>query len=200
MKRRDILAALAAFPFAGAALAQDQTVLTEVSKYLNQLTSVGGRFTQINGDGSRSAGRYWLRRPGRLRFEYDGGQAMVVADGVNIAVFDAKSNAPVQRYPIGTTPLRFLLAERIDLTRANLAQQTGSQGGFTSVVLRDPNAPRDGSMELKLRNSPPALSQWTVREKSGQTTTVVLETLEPVQGMDMMLFNIEALARSWPPR
>lgn len=200
MKRRDILAAMAALPFAGSALAQDQRVLTEVSKYLNQLTSVRGRFTQINGNGSRSAGTYWLRRPGRVRFEYDGGQSMVVADGVNIAVFDAKSNAPVQRYPIRTTPLRFLLAERIDLTQANLAQQTASQSGFTNVVLRDPDAPRDGSMELRLRNSPPALTQWTVREKSGQATTVILETIERVSDMDMMLFNVEALARRWPPK
>lgn len=195
MKRRDILAALAAIPFAGSALAQDQQVLTQVSKYMNQLTSVSGRFTQINADGSRSAGRYWLRRPGRVRFEYDGGQSLVVADGVNIAIFDAKSNAPVQRYPIRSTPLRFLLARDIDLTRENLAYGTDSEGGFTTVNLRDPKAPNDGAMQLRLRNSPPALTQWVVREKSGQTTTVVLESIEPVSNMDMLLFNIEAIAR-----
>ena len=200
MKRRTALGLLAALPFAPAALAQQGQVLVEVGKYLNQLTSVAGRFTQVNSDGSRSAGSYYLRRPGRIRFEYDGGESMVVADGVNIAIFDARSNPPVQRYPLGQTPLRFLLRERIDLTERNLARDTGSSGGFTSVVLQDPQAPRDGDMTLVLRNSPPALTEWTVRDAGGQQTKVILETLEPVSGMDPQLFNIESEARRWERR
>ncbi|WP_157966226.1 LolA family protein [Oceanibium sediminis] len=195
--RRHALSLLAALPFAGPALAQQSQVLVEVSKYINQLTSVSGRFTQINSDGSRSAGTYYLRRPGRVRFEYDGGQAMVIADGVNIAVFDAKSNTAVQRYPLGQTPLRFLLRETVDLTQRNLVTGTGSKNGFTSVVMQDPSAPSDGSMTLVLRNSPPTLTQWTVREKSGQETTVVLESIERVSGMSGLLFNIENEARKW---
>lgn len=195
VSRRTTLALLAALPFA--APAQAQEVLVEVSKYLNQLNSVTGRFTQINSDGSRSTGTYYLARPGRLRFEYDGGAAMVIADGVNIAVFDAKSNATVQRYPIGQTPLRFLLRKNIDLTERDLVTGTGSKDGFTSVRLQDPDAPADGSMTLVLRNSPPTLTQWTVREKSGQQTTVVLETMERVSGMSGTLFNIGSAARTF---
>lgn len=200
ISRRSVLAALAALGVAGlpqASWAQQSRVLTEVSKYLNQLSSVQGRFTQINADGSRTTGTYYLRRPGGLRFEYDGGQAMVIADGVNIAVFDAKSNTAVQRYPLGQTPLRFLLRDTIDLTTRNLVTGTGSRDGFTSVVMQDPAAPADGSMTLVLRNSPPTLTQWTVQEKSGQKTTVVLDTLERVTNMSGLLFNIESEARRW---
>lgn len=196
LTRRTALALTAAMLAAPQAMAQQQNVLTEVSKYLNQLTSVTGRFTQINANGSRIGGTYYLARPGRLRFEYSGGQSMVIADGVNIAVFDAKSNNKVQRYPIGQTPLRFLLRRDIDLTERNLVRDTGSKNGFTSVVMQDPAKPRDGSMTLVLRNSPPALTQWTVREASGQKTTVVLETLE-YQQLSGRLFNIESEARRW---
>jgi len=181
---------------AGPGVAQQTNVLTEVSKYLNQLNSVTGRFTQVNGNGSRIGGTYYLARPGRLRFEYDGGQSMVIADGVNIAVFDAKSNNPVQRYPIGQTPLRFLLRREIDLTERNLVRDTGSKDGFTTVVMQDPSKPQDGSMTLVLRNSPPTLTQWTVREASGQRTTVLLETLETEQ-FSGRLFNIESEAGRW---
>lgn len=181
----------------GGAWAQQTQVLVEVSKYLNQLVTVQGRFTQVNSDGSRSTGQYYLARPGRIRFEYDGGNALVMASGINIAVFDRKGNPPVQRFPLNQTPLRFLLAERIDLTQQNLARDTGSRDGFTSVVLQDPRSPRDGSMTLVLRNSPPALTQWTVTDASGQQTTVILESIERPASMSPTLFNIESEAGNW---
>ena len=193
MDRRTLLRALAALPLAAAplaALAQDRT-LTEVSKYLNQLRSVKGRFTQINANGSRSRGTYYLRRPGFIRFEYDGDAALVIADGTNIGVFDAKSNTGAQKYPLGTTPLRLLLRDNIDLNEPGVSRGTSNDGTFTSVVLQDPRKPRDGSMTLTFSNRPPALKQWVVTEKSGQKTTVVLETIEKTAGFDRDLFNIE---------
>ncbi|MEM8658724.1 MAG: outer membrane lipoprotein carrier protein LolA [Pseudomonadota bacterium] len=192
-----LLGAAAGTGLAGPALAQQPQVLTEVSKYLNQLVTIQGRFTQVNSDGSRISGQYYLARPGRIRFEYDGGNALVLASGVNVAVFDRKGNPKVQRYPLNQTPLRFLLAEQIDLTQRNLARDTGSQDGFTSVVLQDPRAPREGSMTLVLRNAPPTLTQWTVTDAGGQNTTVILESIERPSNMSARLFNIEAEARRW---
>ncbi len=196
MDRRAMIA-LSLSALAWPAAAQQTQVLVEVSKYLNQLVTVQGRFTQVNANGGQVTGRYFMARPGRIRFEYDGGNALVVASGINIAVFDRKGNPPVQRYPLSQTPLRFLLERNIDLTQANLARDTGSSGGFTTVVLQDPRSPRDGSMALVLRNSPPTLSEWTVTDSSGQRTRVVLDTLEPVSNLSPLLFNIEAEARDW---
>ncbi|WP_284154764.1 LolA family protein [Algicella marina] len=197
MKRRTLITALAALPFAGfgsAAAAQDQ-VLVEVSKYLNQLRTIQGRFTQVNSDGSQSTGQYYLARPGLIRFEYDGGKAMVIADGINVGVLDAKSNAGAQKYPLSATPLRFLLRDQIDLTERNLSRGASSQNGQTSVVLQDPKAPKDGTMTLLFSNKPPALKQWTVTEKTGAKTIVRLDTLERASGLSRGMFSIEAAAR-----
>lgn len=193
MKRRTLLAGLALLA-AAPARAQDQTLI-EVSKYLNQLRAIQGRFTQINANGSQIGGQYYLVRPGLVRFEYDGGQAMVISDGVNVGVLDAKSNAGPQKYPLSQTPLRFLLRDQIDLTERNLTTGTSNRGGFTSVVLQDPRAPGDGSMTLRFSNQPPRLVDWTVREKSGQSTTVELVTLEQATGLGRSFFSIEAEAR-----
>jgi outer membrane lipoprotein-sorting protein len=198
ISRRTALALTGAAALAGApALAQDQRVLTEVSKYLNQLSAIKGRFTQINADGSRSAGDYYLMRPGRIRFEYDGDQAMVISSGTNVAIFDAKATTKVQRYPLSQTPLRFLLADRIDLTRQNMALGTGSKDGYTTVKLQDPENPGDGSMTLTLRNRPPTLTEWAVTDASGGRTRVILESLEYDRSLSPQLFNIEAEARRW---
>ena len=191
MNRRDILIGLAAASIAPTARAQDAAGLGEVSKYLNQLRTVQGRFTQINANGSQTVGTYFWQRPGRIRFEYGASGAMVIADGINVAIFDPKSNSGVQRYPLRLTPLRFLLQDRIDLRQRNLATGTASQNGLTYVTLQDPKKPRDGSMVLTLRNKPPTLRGWTVREKNGQETTIRLDSLDKVRQLTPRLFNIE---------
>ena len=172
-------------------LAQDQRTLTEVSKYLNQLRSVQGRFRQVSPNGSRSGGKFFMVRPGLIRFEYDGEAALIIADGINIGIFDSKSNARANKYLLSQTPLRLLLQQDIDLTKQGISRSTNNDGTHTSVVLTDPKRPNDGTMTLVFSNKPPALTQWIVREKTGEQTTIVLEDLQKVSGLDRRLFNIE---------
>ncbi len=195
MNRRTLLATLTALPLSLPALAQDQRTLNEVSKYLNQLRSIKGRFMQVNSNGSRVKGDYYLQRPGFVRFEYDNGRDLVMADGVNVGIFDSKSNTGVKKYPLGTTPLRFLLRRDIDLAGQGVATDTSNDGKNTKVTLRDPKKPNDGSMTLVFSNRPPALTQWTVLDRQGQRTTVVLENIEKTGGFDRNFFNIELTAR-----
>ena len=91
--------------------------LAELSSYLNDLTTARGAFTQVNDDGSLSSGQILLKRPGRVRFEYDPPEeALVVADGDTVGIIDPRSNER-QGYPLHRTPLKIILARNVDLTR-----------------------------------------------------------------------------------
>ena len=115
MDRRRFLAALAAFGAAGpatGALAQsgaDARDLTRISNYLNGITTLEGDFVQIGPNGDLSEGRFYMRRPGRLRFEYrPPNPALVIADGTWVGVYDQKLET-LDRIPLGQTPLALLL-------------------------------------------------------------------------------------------
>ncbi len=195
MERRIFITGLLALPaLTGTAAAQDQKLLGLISQYMNQLVSVSGQFTQVNSNGSRTGGRYWLHRPGLLRFEY-ANKALVIADGVNIGVLDPKSNKGAQKYPIRTTPLRFLLRKEIDLTADQLVSDVRRKGNSTEIDLRDPRKPRDGYMTLYFQNNPARLLRWRTTEKNGQRTTVVLDTLERVTPPKRARFSIESAER-----
>jgi len=191
MQRRDVVLGGMALGLLGAtaAQAQDDRTLSEVSKYLNQLRSVEARFVQVNANGSRSNGTLYMMRPGFIRFEYDGSKDMVLADGINIGIFDSKSDRTVTKYPLRTTPLRHLLKDKIDLQDA--ATGTTSSGNLTQVILKDPKALRDGSLTLVFTNRPPALDRWKVIDAQGRQTTVVLQDLKKTNGYRRRLFNIE---------
>lgn len=173
-----------------------QLSLGALSNYLNQLTSAEGSFTQINADETISTGTLYLRRPGKVRFEYNPPEkALVMANNGTVVVFDRKLNSEPNTYPLNRTPLGLILARNVNLTRANMVVAHGYDGTATTVTAQDPENPEFGSIELKFTDDPVELRQWVITDDGGSQTTVVLGALERKQLADR-LFNIEMERRA----
>lgn len=190
-----LFAPLAAIPFAALVMAlpahAEIIPLSDLSRYLNGLTTAESDFTQVNADGSISTGRLYIRRPGRARFEYaPPDRSLVLAGGGQVAIFDAKSNQPPEQYPLRRTPLNLILAEDVDLGRAEMVVGHGEVENTTRVVAQDPENPEYGTIELVFTADPVELRQWIITDDLGSQTTVILG--EMVKGGDMpaSLFNI----------
>lgn len=159
--------------------AAEKLSLRAISDYLNNLVTAETRFRQINPDGSTSSGRLVIRRPGRMRFEYDPPEStLVLASAGQVAIFDTKSNQPPEQYPLSRTPLNLILANRVDLTRARMVIGHDERDGQTVVVAQDPDQPELGRIELVFSANPIALRGWTLVDETGARTTVVLDALK----------------------
>ena len=199
MIRRSFLASLAAAALtvaAGPALAR-QLSLGEISGYLNGLQSATSGFTQINGDGSIQTGQMYIKRPGRIRFEYAGDRSMMIAGGGQVAVFDARSNTGPERYPLNQTPLSIILERNVNLGRAGMVTGHTSDGTKTTVTAQDPARPEMGSIQMVFTADPVELRQWVVTDNAGQKTTVVLNDLRPGAGISDAKFNIRSEMAKW---
>jgi outer membrane lipoprotein-sorting protein len=164
--------------------------LAELSNYLNDLKTAKGAFTQVNDDGSLSTGQILLKRPGRVRFEYDPPEeALVVADGDTVGIIDPRSNEK-QGYPLHRTPLKIILARNVDLTRARMVVGHGSDGTSTTVRAQDPENPEYGSIDLVFTGDPVELRQWVINDGNGSSTTVILGDLQTGIRLDNDLFEI----------
>ncbi len=191
-----IIAALALTLYAGAATAQ-QLTLGQVSAYLNQLQTAQGGFTQINADGTLSTGQIYIKRPGRIRFEYNApSNALVMAGGGQLAVFDARSNTGPERYPLNQTPLSIILQENVDLVRERMVTNVVSDGTTTTVTAQDPDNPNYGSIQMVFTANPIELRQWVVTDDLGTETTVILNDLISGSVIRDILFNINAETRN----
>lgn len=165
--------------------------LDTVSTYLNEMGAARSAFTQINPDGTLSTGQLEIKRPGRIRFEYNPPmESLVVASGGQLAIFDPRSNAGVDRYPLNQTPLGLILRRNVDLSAARMVVNHFTQGVSTHVVLQDPDHPEYGTIELVLTDSPVELRQWVVTNDIGEKTTVVLADLQQDVSIDTVRFNI----------
>lgn len=176
--------------------AAQQLSLNALSNYLNQLTSAEATFTQINADGTISTGTLYIRRPGKVRFEYNPPeQALVMANNGAVVVFDRKLGGDPESYPLNRTPLGLILARNVDLGRANMVVAHGYDGTATTVTAQDPDNPEYGSIQLKFTNNPVELRQWVITDDGGGQTTVVLGALDRKQ-LPNSLFNIEEERRA----
>lgn len=183
-----LVACLSLVPAASGAA--EQLKLAEISAYLNSLETLKGDFRQINDDGSVSTGQLYIRRPGRMRFEYDPpDQALVIAAASAVVIIDRKSNQPSETYPLSRTPLSLLLGRDIDLTRAAMVRNARFDGTWTIVTAEDPDNLENGYLEMYFTDQPTRLEQWVIHDASGGRTRVVLGEFETGINLPNSLFD-----------
>ncbi|WP_353473312.1 outer membrane lipoprotein carrier protein LolA [Salipiger sp. H15] len=176
---RTLIAALTALVLTTLPAAAQKLSLGEVSQYLNSIQSAKGQFTQINNDGSISTGTISIKRPGKVRFEYNPpDQALVLAWAGAVYVFDKKLGGQPETYPLSQTPLSIILAQNVNLGRAGMVTGHGYDGTATTVTAQDPEHPDRGSIQMKFTGNPVQLRQWVITDGNGSKTTVVLGALD----------------------
>ena len=165
--------------------------LKDLSAYLNKMTTAETDFTQVNADGSVATGKIFIKRPGRVRFEYaPPDRSLVLASAGQVAIFDAKSNQPPEQYPLKRTPLNLILAEKVDLARAKMVVGHKEVENATRVTAQDPENPEYGTIELVFTANPIALRQWIITDDLGSQTTVILGELAKGGDYPTSLFSI----------
>jgi len=170
---------LAAALLVASPAAADKLSLGELSRYLNGIKTASGEFTQINDDGTISTGQIYIKRPGRVRFEYNPPeQILVIADGSTVGIIDGKSNTGPEGYPLNRTPLKLILARNVNLGQERMVIGHISDGATTTVKAQDPDHPEYGSIELVFTGNPVELRQWVINDDTGGRTTVVLGDLQ----------------------
>ena len=187
MTRRLIRTAFAALAAAAAlalpAQAQDGRDLARISAYLNALDTAEGGFVQIAPNGETSDGRFFIDRPGRIRFEYTPpNPALVVSDGTWVVVYDMR-DCSKQTAPLSSTPLNLLLQERVNLQEKGVVQEIQRRPGQMRVTAVDPDNPGQGSLTLIFNDNPLELRQWIVTDAEGRNTTVALNEIK--RGVDI---------------
>lgn len=137
----------------------------------------------------------YMRRPGRARFEYDKpNDALVIAGGSQVAIFDGKSNTGPEQYPLKRTPLNIILTKNVNLAGAKMVTGHGTRGKDTVVRARDPKNPEYGSIDLIFAENPTRLIEWIINDSSGSKTRVILGEFKTEVSLAASLFDITLAA------
>ncbi|MFL6758988.1 LolA family protein [Sphingomonas sp.] len=157
------------------AAAADSSDLARLKGHLAAVQTMTANFAQTDAKGRTDSGTLQLKRPGRVRFEYSGGDLLLVADGKRLSFLDYQVGQK-SSWPLGKTPLGPLLSGSPDFNgKAEILPSTDSR----VVVARARNAGQYGQLTLAfLRNaSAPGglqLYGWTAIDPQNHRTTVKL--------------------------
>jgi outer membrane lipoprotein-sorting protein len=156
----------------------DRADLDKVSAYLNGLRALQGGFVQIGPNGTIDQGRFYLLKPGKLRFEYQPpSPLLIVCDGRTFAVFNRKLKT-VDRYPLSATPLELLLGDHVDLNKDDSIVRLQHQPGTLVVEARTSMNRSKANIAITFTYPSLELRQWTVIDDQGLPTTVALRDLQ----------------------
>ena len=123
---------------------------------LSAVETMNGEFVQFNPDGEQLQGKFFIARPGQVRFQYDPPTTVsVIADGKSVLVFDKKLQT-YDIWPLSQTPLRLLLDKSLDLATSDKVTRVGVAPDLVEVELQDETA-------LQRRHAQPHLRPHDLR-------------------------------------
>jgi outer membrane lipoprotein-sorting protein len=171
--------------------AKQRALLGRISTYLSGMPTIVGKFVQVGPDGGRTDGTFYVQKPGRVRFAYNPPSPIdVIADGSSVVVRDRKL-ATQDLYPLSQTPLRYLLADRIDLLRDTDVVSVSSDESFVTVVIEQKQLfVGTDRLMIMFDAKDLTLKQWTVTDPQGFDTTVAVYNLDSSKKPDPNLFVI----------
>jgi outer membrane lipoprotein-sorting protein len=187
-----VLASVLAFSFAVAGGAHAQVGAPDVERYFNSIRTLQARFVQSNPNGSVVQGTLYVRRPGRMRFEYDApSQLKIVADGTQVTMWDPATR-DFGQWPIGWTAASFLVKEPLQLSGDLTVESVQRQpDGLLALTVVQTRKPQEGKIIVRVTENPMQLRGWSIIDNRGNKVDVTLTDLRTGQQLADSLFKYD---------
>lgn len=182
----------------GIALDERQTeVVKKVGGYFATLDNLKGAFVQTGADKKRMKGKFYVKRPGRFRFDYAlPSKQVIVSDGQYLAVQDLDINTE-DRISLDQTAFRLLLRKDVDLIRDAKIIEVQSADDLLVVALQDKSPEAPGKIKLIFTTKPALeLKEWVTTDAQGLDTTIEVFELNKTDQLDVGLFKIQPVGMS----
>jgi outer membrane lipoprotein-sorting protein len=159
--------------------AQAQTGdLARVQTHLAAVQSMTADFIQTDSKNHVVRGTLQLKRPGRIRFQYEGNDILLVGNGSRLTFLDYEVGQK-NSWDLNKTPLGILLSAKPDINRiARIIPQKDDR--LLLVRARDARRPEFGTLLLAFVRTPSApggllLEGWTAIDAQNKKTTIKLD-------------------------
>jgi outer membrane lipoprotein-sorting protein len=155
---------------------------------------------QIAPNGGLAGGEVYLRRPGRLRFEYDPPTPLlIVADRFWLILYDSELKE-ANRLPLSSTPVSVLVAKDVTLGKRTTVEKISRKPGSLRITLRDSENPDQGAITLVFGDKPLVLRSWVVTDAQGLETAIALNGVVTNVPLDPDLFVFREPAKEFHTR
>lgn len=171
------------------ASAQASATAQRIADHFSSVKTMMGEFVQFGPRGEQTGGKFYISRPGKIRFNYEDPSPMrVIADGRSVVIGNRKMKT-WDLYPLSKTPLKLLLGNRIDLS-AKMVRGVKEEADLTTIVLGDRNMFGSSTITMMFDPKTYDLRQWTIRDAQGKDTSVMIFNVRTGVQLDQKIFAI----------
>jgi len=184
------LAASAVLPSMASAQSASGAAAQKIADHFSSVKTMLGEFVQFGPRGEQTGGKFYIERPGKLRFNFeDPSPLRVISDGKNVVVGNIKLKT-WDLYPLSKTPLTLLLADRIDLSN-DAVRGVKEESDLTTIVLGNKTIFGDSTITMMFDSKTYDLRQWTITDNQGKDTSVMIYNVKTGVGFDEKVFAID---------
>ncbi|MGB3878707.1 MAG: outer membrane lipoprotein carrier protein LolA [Shinella zoogloeoides] len=171
------------------ASAQASGTAQKIADHFASVKTMMGEFVQFGPRGEQTGGKFYIDRPGKIRFNYEDPSPMrVIADGKSVVIGNRKLKT-WDIYPLSKTPLNLLLANRIDLS-SKMVRGVKEEADLTTIVLGDKSVFGDSTITMMFDPKTYDLRQWTITDAQGKDTSVMIFNVKTGVPLDDKVFSI----------
>lgn len=172
------------------AVAAASDAAQKIADHFASVRTMTGEFVQFGPRGEQTGGKFYIERPGKIRFNYEGSSGFrVISDGESV-VLDNRKMKTMDLYPLSKTPLKLLLDERIDLS-GNKVRSVKEEDDLTTIQLADKSVFGNSTITMMFDPKSYELRQWTITDAQGKDTTVMIFNVQQGVTFDQSLFKID---------
>lgn len=162
----------------------------KIADHFTNVKTMMGEFVQFGPRGEQTGGKFYIERPGRLRFNYEPpADFRVIADGKSVALINNKMKT-ADLYSLRNTPLKLILDEEIDLS-GNKVKGVREEADLTTIQLADRNLFGNATIAMMFDPQTYDLRQWTITDAQGKDTTVMIFNVQEGVTFDPSVFKID---------
>jgi outer membrane lipoprotein-sorting protein len=164
----------------------------KIATHFSSVQTMTGDFVQFGPKGEQTGGKFFIERPGKIRFNYEKPSPIrVVADGKSVVINNKKLDT-WDIYSLSKTPLKLLLSENIDLSDGKV-KNVKEEDDLTTIVLGDKSIFGDSKISMMFDPKSSDLRQWTITDAKGLDTTVMIFNVKQGEKIDPAVFKIDYL-------
>lgn len=161
----------------------------QIAAHFSSIRTMTGEFVQFGPRGEQTGGKFYIERPGKIRFDYEEPSGFnVTSDGSSVVILNKKLNT-ADLYPLSKTPLKLLLDERIDLSGKKVASVRQDED-LTTIKLIDRSVFGNATITMMFDTQSYDLRQWTITDAQGKDTTVMIFNVRQGVTFDPSVFTI----------
>lgn len=168
---------------------EQMAVIDKINAYFNNMSNLEGSFLQTDADEKRKKGKFFIERPGKLRFDYSlPSKQKIISDGKYLAIEDHDLNT-TDRYPLDSTPFRLLLTKNVDLIRDARIISLDTGNDVVVITVEDKQSDTGGQIRLFFEAPELKLKEWIISDPQGLNTRIQVADVTLNKAVDPKTFK-----------